>query len=456
MSDPQDLHDDDQATRHGAPPDALLEASTPDTRAATTSRAPAPLLPGDVIAGRYRVEDTLGTGGFAHVFLAHDDVLHRDVAVKVLHITHTLPEAHRERLLARFEREARVAAGLRHPAIVQIHDMGVLDAGHPFIVMERLVGHDLADHIQTYGAADPASFLPEFTRCLRGLGAAHQRGIVHKDLKPSNIFWCDPDEAHGQLRLVDFGIAHVHTKIKDGPASGRLTRTGELLGTPRYMAPEYIEGDEATPAVDVYQMALVLIEALTGEFLFMGQNMAQSMMMHLRGELELPERVMSSPIGPVLRRALSRDPGLRYQDGDAFADALDALDLSALPATFEDPDDHDAEPPTVATAPPEHTVLRDDHTVVTDPPSLDALPGAHEAGRPWDAIGYKPSPDVPDMPAPPQQATAIVSAPTTLAAHHDEDTLPLPKAIGMILIALSVMGFFGLIAAAMLSGLLSG
>ena len=195
---------------------------------------------GDVVEGRYEIMKRLGEGGFAKVYLAHDTVIERDVAIKFLdlrgiHGTDDMLST----VLERFRREAKLAARIRHRNVVNILDIGQVgdDTYSPFIVMELLDGYDLEDQLNEHGPMRPEHLLPLYIDCLDALGEAHDLGIVHKDLKPSNLFLSDPNMRSEALRIVDFGIAH----IKNGPGdsgeqpdppdakerSGRLTATGD-------------------------------------------------------------------------------------------------------------------------------------------------------------------------------------------------------------------------------------
>ncbi len=193
--------------------------------------------------GRYRLERRLGAGGMASVWLAFDERLGRRVAVKV--IADTLADD--ERWLARFKREARAAAGLSHPNIVQVFDYGV-EHGRPYLVMEHVAGENLAERL-----ADPAAAVPEAgglaRELLDALARVHDAGIVHRDIKPANILLDGQDRAH----LTDFGIAQA-----DDATS--LTQTGMLVGTIKYLAPEVSAGGHATALSDLYSTGMVLQE----------------------------------------------------------------------------------------------------------------------------------------------------------------------------------------------------
>ena len=289
---------------------------------------------GDKIAGRYVLREKLGQGGFASVYEAWDESVGRVVAIKCMDVSGVNDAASEQGvLLERFRREARMAATLRHPNIIEIHDIGELDddPSRPFIVMEKLEGYDLGDQIERHGALPPERLFPLMIAALDALGEAHKAGIVHKDLKPSNLFLSRPDSRAEQIKIVDFGIAYLHAPLTaDGTSPERLTENGQLLGTPQYLAPEYIDEQDVTSALDVYQMGLIIIELLMGAYLLEGKTSLQCLVAHTKGELEIPAAFMEGELGSFLRRALSKDPEYRFANGDEMAEALERLDPAAI------------------------------------------------------------------------------------------------------------------------------
>ncbi len=211
--------------------------------------------PGTVLEGRYRLISKLGEGGFGRVWKAHDQRLDRAVAVKEVKLPPSLTADERKERIDRADHEARNAAKLRGvPGIVTVHDVFVT-GDRPWIVMELIEGRSLADHLEAqYGgrlsAADVVS-LAQMT--LRALGAAHVRGVVHRDVKPANIMIT----LNGDVLLTDFGIA-VHRD------DTRLTSAGVFIGSAEYMAPERVRGDQAGAESDLFSLGVVLYEAVTG------------------------------------------------------------------------------------------------------------------------------------------------------------------------------------------------
>ncbi len=277
---------------------------------------------GTVLGQRYQILGVLGRGGFATVYKANQISLGQPVAIKVLRVTRTVASG----FLERFSREAKASSQIQHPDVVRVLDYGVAEDSSPYMVMELLRGHALSTEIQRNGPMDIKRALRLFIRCLDALNAAHKLGIVHRDLKPDNIFVTEPNSRVEALKLLDFGIAHMMEQ------QVRLTSAGEFYGTPQYLTPEYIRSKSISPAFDVYQVGLLFVEVVTGRPAVDGTGM-QCMMAHSRGDLNIPEQILKSPVGPVLTKALSLDPKARYQNAGELRDALEAIQ-SAVEAHF--------------------------------------------------------------------------------------------------------------------------
>ena len=290
---------------------------------------PINLKPGvELSDGRYCIKGHLGSGGFAEVYRAWDAELEREVAIKVLNVFAVATGVDKQKIaIERFHREAKTAARLRHPNIVKIFDLGKTDDfGLPFMVMELLQGRELEEEIQGKGPMAPARAIPLFVKALEALGEAHESGIVHKDLKPSNLFLCDPETRKEELRILDFGIA----AIVEGN-SQRLTSTGQRFGTPSYFAPEYITNATVGPQLDVYQMGLILVEMLSGAPVVPAENIHFCLMKHCNGNLDLPQQLVDSPLGPILKRSLALEPEQRYANAMELAEALEVIDPAEVP-----------------------------------------------------------------------------------------------------------------------------
>jgi tRNA A-37 threonylcarbamoyl transferase component Bud32 len=268
----------------------------------------------EIIGGRYRLEEPIGRGGMATIFKAVDEqMMDRLVAVKVLREVYS----NDPKFVTRFQREARAASALQHPNIVQVFDYGQ-SADSYYIVMEYIDGMDLRRFLKRRGGTLPIERAVEIARLVSlGLGAAHRRGIVHRDVKPQNIMVNDD----GLVKLTDFGIASMY---KDADAE-RLTTTGMTLGTVQYYAPEQAQGEMVRPAADVYALGIVMYEMLTGQTPFDGDTPVAVAMKHIQEEPE-PPSALNPQISPTLERiilkCLSKDPAARYRDGDELAATL--------------------------------------------------------------------------------------------------------------------------------------
>jgi serine/threonine protein kinase len=282
---------------------------------------------GSVLKETYELVGFLGEGGFGSVYRGIQHPIERSVAVKIL----DLPQRGARK---RFLREAKVVASLTHPAAVTIYDYGTTDDGCPFMVMEFLDGRDLEVELQE-GPVSPARLAKLLPDVLDALAQAHGQGLVHRDLKPSNLFVVNPggDE---RLKLLDFGIAgFADTEDAPGPGMGKLTVQGGIVGTPQYLAPEYIRDQTVTPALDVYQMGLIIAEALSGTPAVNEPSLISCAQKHLAGELAISEATFATPVfGPIVRIATATEPEDRYPDAGAMLVALrEASEGMELPRT---------------------------------------------------------------------------------------------------------------------------
>jgi len=274
--------------------------------------------------GRYRLEASLGRGGMAEVFRARDERLGRTVAVKVI-----LPSfASEPHFAERFLREARLVASLEHPHILPVYDSGD-DNGVPYLVMPYLQGGTLVERMAA-GALSPDTALRWIGELAMALDAAHSHGVLHRDVKPANVLLGAGDRA----LLADFGIA------KSGEAATQLTATGVVIGTPTYMAPELAQGRPASPASDLYALAVLAYEMLTGAPPFSGESALSLLHQHVttpppsvRARATLP-----AALDAVFARALAKDPAQRPASARQFARELeDALTPAAQEATVTEP-----------------------------------------------------------------------------------------------------------------------
>jgi serine/threonine protein kinase len=285
------------------------------------------LLAGRTLVDRYRVDAVVGRGGMGAVYRAHDVRLGREVAVKVITVATGDAEAHR-RLRARFLREARAAAGLHHPNVVQVYDYGAdPELGLDFLVMELLRGEDLATRLNRKGPPAVATALDILYQAARGLAAGHRAGLVHRDVKPGNLF-LEPGDRIGevQVKVLDFGIADI-TSLDEETVT-HLTVAGRSPFSPAYASPEQLRAEmRLTAATDVFSLGAVGFHLLTGRRAFRALDPAQ-MLVELSAAVaaELPQ-VRGLPPGAraIVKRALSPDAGDRYRDAGALAAALEPL-----------------------------------------------------------------------------------------------------------------------------------
>lgn len=276
--------------------------------------------PGALFDGRYRIVGRLGQGGMARVFLAQDESLHRQVAVKVLADRHS-DDPH---FIERFQREARAAARLNHPNIVQVYDQSQT-AGMSYIVQEYVEGETLKDLIRRESPIEPRRAITIGLQILAALRVAHQQGVIHRDVKPQNIL-VQPD---GKIKVADFGIASA--------GDTEMTEAGSIVGTAQYLAPEQARGLPVGPPADLYAVGIVLYEMLSGRVPFEGEAAVTVAMRHVQ---EAPEALTDrNPLVPValesvVMRALSKDPTQRYQSADQMGIELDRV-RQGLPISDE-------------------------------------------------------------------------------------------------------------------------
>jgi serine/threonine-protein kinase len=261
---------------------------------------------GQVLAGRYLLTESIATGGMGEVWKAHDQTLDRDVAVKVLRADSAEDEAFAER----FRAEARHSGGLSHPNIGTVHDFGE-DDGTAFLVMELLSGEPLSALIRSRAPMPQDEVTEILYQAAIALQAAHDAGVVHRDVKPANIV-VDDD---GYAKLTDFGIARA---LSEAP----MTQTGEVLGTPHYLAPEQAQGRPAGPLSDVYALAVVGYEMLTGQRPFNGESLVTTALAHISQPAPQLSDEVGEPLRTTVMAALAKDPAQRPSSAGAFAEAL--------------------------------------------------------------------------------------------------------------------------------------
>jgi len=254
-------------------------------------------MQGLLLAGRYRLVDVIGSGGMGRVWRAHDELLHRAVAVKELTAALYVSESEKAVLLARTRAEARAAARINHSAVVTLHD--VLDHdGRPWIVMELVEGHSLADAVKEAGRIEPREAARVGLWVLRALTAAHAAGVLHRDVKPGNVLLSQD----GRVLLTDFGIAQV-----EGDTT--ITRTGEIVGSVDYLAPERLRGEDPGPSSDLWALGATLYTAVEGRSPFRRTSPLTTMQAVVEDEAD--ELRYAGPLAPVITALLLKEPALR-------------------------------------------------------------------------------------------------------------------------------------------------
>ncbi|MFC7590905.1 serine/threonine-protein kinase [Nonomuraea antimicrobica] len=257
-----------------------------------------------LLAGRYHLLTQLGRGGMGTVWRAMDELLQQEVAVKEVRLPPDLDEAERAELAGRTMREARAAAALRaHPSIVTVHDV-VLDDGRPWIVMELVRGRSLDRVIRDDGPLPPPRVAEIGLRMIDALAAAHASGILHRDVKPANVMLTDD----GRVLLTDFGIATI-------AGDAAITQTGLLTGSPGYIAPERLRGEDDGPLADLWALGATLYAAVEGSPPFARPNEAAVLAAVLMQE-PAPYR-LAGPLAPVLAAILDKDPATRCPPAEA-------------------------------------------------------------------------------------------------------------------------------------------
>ena len=287
---------------------------TPLVRDAAASKAD---LVGQVLADRYRIQRLLGEGGMGQVYEAHHVNINKRFAIKLLRPEIVSnPEA-----VARFRQEAWSASSIGHENIVEIDDFATLPDGSVYLAMEFLQGRALAERMREEAPIEVAEALDIFIQVAHGLAAAHGKGIVHRDMKPENIFLA---EKHGRTvaKILDFGIA----KVSGGEAQS-LTRTGAIFGTPHYMSPEQAIGNPLDHRSDIYSVGVIMYEVFTGRVPFEAESFMGILTKHITSQPKppreaAPDRNIAPEVEAVIMRAMAKEPSNRYQTMEALAHDL--------------------------------------------------------------------------------------------------------------------------------------
>ncbi|MGE7922195.1 Stk1 family PASTA domain-containing Ser/Thr kinase [Viridibacillus arvi] len=288
------------------------------------------MLVGKRLSGRYKVLEWIGGGGMSNVYLAHDMILDRDVAIKVLRYSFS----DEEELHRRFQREALSATSLTHPNIVSIYDVGE-DADMHYLVMEYVEGKTLKQYIQEFAPLSPMKCVMIMEQLTSAIAHAHQNQIVHRDIKPQNILM----DQEGNVKITDFGIAIALSATS-------FTQTNSVLGTVHYLSPEQARGGTATKKSDIYALGIVLYELLTGKLPFMGESAVAIALKHLQSETPSVRAIVPSipqSLENVVFKATAKDPAHRYSTVEELQEDLSTVleEHRSHESKFLPPVDHD-------------------------------------------------------------------------------------------------------------------
>jgi serine/threonine-protein kinase len=296
-----------------------------DLRGEATHAAVPGELTGTVLGGKYRIGKKIGSGGIGVVYAAEHTTLGHEVAVKVLRGAAARDGGE----IARLRREAYIQVNIDNANVCRVHDLDQMPDGSMYVVMERLHGRSLADKLSREQIVAPGFALPVFIGVCRALAGAHKKGVVHRDLKPGNIFLCDD----GTPKVLDFGMSKLTT-------AESLTQAGYTLGTPEYMAPEQCIGANVVPQTDLYAFGVLMYEALTGELPIVAQSRRELLDLHQRQipvpmrqrrpDLEIPEA-----LDQVVMKCLKKRINDRPKSAEDLEAMLSAIPLEGLPTSYE-------------------------------------------------------------------------------------------------------------------------
>jgi eukaryotic-like serine/threonine-protein kinase len=282
-----------------------------------------PFIGRELLGGQFRVLEKIGTGGMGSVYKAEQPAMNRMVAIKILH-----PKlAGRKDLTSRFRREARAMSQLTHPNTVKVFMYGELeDDGSLYIVMEMLEGRNLNQTVRKEGPLTADRAIPILIQCCGALQEAHDLGIVHRDLKPENIFLSKQGGISDYPKVLDFGLAKV-TERQMQPGSVILTQEGMVFGTPEFMSPEQAQGKTLDARSDIYSLAVILYEVLTGKLPFTARTPMEYIQKHVTDPIiplseRVPDRKFPKGLDDVLAKALQKQPDNRFQTAGEFGEAL--------------------------------------------------------------------------------------------------------------------------------------
>lgn len=345
----------------------------------------------EMLNGQFKILKKIGTGGMGAVYKASQPEMNRMVAVKILHSK--LKD--RKDLVSRFRREARAMSHLSHPNTVKVMMYGELETGELYIVMEYLEGRNLNQIVRREGPLPTERAIPVLLQVCGALEEAHQLGIVHRDLKPENIFLTQSGALKDFAKVLDFGLAKV-TEKELRPGSVMLTQEGMVFGTPEFMSPEQAQGQVLDQRSDIYSLAVILYEALTGKLPFDARSSMEYIQLHvMKPPIHLDKRVegktFPATLGDAIAKALAKSPADRYQSAAEFAEALRPFASAAALAKIIDSTSSDGED-TADVAPHAHPAPGAQAAAATNdaPPAVVSGAGFAAPGDEPSSPGYSP------------------------------------------------------------------
>lgn len=311
-------------------------ASEPTVDEESLANDPDMPKPGDLIDDRYEVLRVIGEGGFAAVYKCHDRRTEKEVAIKVLDPM----MSRRGEFSQRFLREIRTVSQLRHHNTIKVTDAGKTEVGCLYLVMELLEGEALDEILDREGALAPARVQRIMSQVLKSLIEAHQDGIMHRDMKPANVFIAKIPGETDYVKVLDFGIA----KSRDETADTSLTATGQVMCSPDYVAPERVRDHVCFFSSDLYSLGIMMLEMLEGELPYKGDTPIMVALQHARTDSPVPIKpyTLEGPLGAIVEKSVNKDASKRYQSAEEMLEDLMAADCAGIPAY--DPQRHASAP----------------------------------------------------------------------------------------------------------------
>ena len=330
--------DDNKNKQAAKAADAVVDLTMPSIKIAAASdnnsggqSGAANELVGQLVGGKYQVVSFIGSGGMSSVYLVKHLLLNKTLALKMIH-PHLASD---KESLARFQREAEATSRLDHPNLVKVHDFGISDDGSPYIIMDYIEGRTLSKAISGK-ELDTDRVVHIISQSCAALAHAHNRSVVHRDIKPSNIMLVKNETDDFFVKVVDFGIAQL---VVEDAEVARLTQTGQIFGTPLYMSPEQCQGQRLDARTDIYSLACVMYEALTGKTPFAGSSVYELIFKQINEAPSgfgnsVPDRQKKEALETIIFRALAKDPSDRYQTMESLKDDLDNVNEAPASGIF--------------------------------------------------------------------------------------------------------------------------